>query len=202
MNSSMVPVIASLMSVAFLGSWHCGAMCGPIAAAFGRERSLVYYHFGRFISYVSCGALAGFIGHTFSSVLDVRVKAIGFIILALLLAISITSLQILPIQLKRCPILMANRGSLSQLLFGMSSVLMPCGWLWSFVAAAAATSSPYAGALVMGCLWTSSIPALSLASAYFRSSLKQLPEKKRMWVNWILVASGFYSLTMQFFFHH
>lgn len=189
--SSFLPVLVSLLSVAFLGSWHCGAMCGPIAAAIGRERSLVYYHLGRLIAYVTVGAIAGQIGSELSSIHNRGLKIVGFLCLAALLLLSASTRNLLSSPLKRCPKLLANGSWISQFIFGVSSVLMPCGWLWSFVAASAATSSALAGALVMTSLWLSSVPALSLASAYFRASLRRLTPQKRIWVNWVLVGSGF-----------
>lgn len=202
MSSSIVPVLASFLSVAFLGSWHCGAMCGPIAAAIGRERSLVYYHLGRWLTYTSVGAIAGLLGREVASLSNFSLKMSGFILLSLLLFISVSGRTVLPSPIKACPQLAIHRSGWSQFLFGMCSILMPCGWLWSFVAASAATSSPWAGALVMTGLWLSSVPALSLAGAYFRSTIKKLPPRRQIWVSRILVVCGFYSLTVQFFFHH
>jgi sulfite exporter TauE/SafE len=45
-------------------------------------------------------------------------------------------------------------------LLGGASALLPCGFLYAFALAAAATGSPLGGALVMGALWLGNLPAL------------------------------------------
>ena len=47
------------------------------------------------------------------------------------------------------------------LLVGSFTALLPCGWLWAFVATAAGTGQPLAGALVMLVFWTGTLPALA-----------------------------------------
>jgi len=44
---------------------------------------------------------------------------------------------------------------------GALSALLPCGWLWAFLAVAAGTASSTAGALVMTAFWAGSVPILS-----------------------------------------
>ncbi len=54
-----------------------------------------------------------------------------------------------------------RRGPLARaLLLGSASGLLPCGFLYAFALAAAATASPLGGALVMAALWLGSAPAL------------------------------------------
>jgi len=46
------------------------------------------------------------------------------------------------------------------MLLGGASALLPCGFLYAFALAAAATARPLSGALVMGSLWLGNLPAL------------------------------------------
>lgn len=46
------------------------------------------------------------------------------------------------------------------ILLGGASALLPCGFLYAFALAGAATASPLGGALVLGSLWLGSLPAL------------------------------------------
>jgi sulfite exporter TauE/SafE len=46
------------------------------------------------------------------------------------------------------------------LLLGGASALLPCGFLYGFALAGAATGSPLGGALVMAALWAGNLPAL------------------------------------------
>jgi sulfite exporter TauE/SafE len=45
-------------------------------------------------------------------------------------------------------------------LLGGASALLPCGFLYAFALAGAATGSPLGGALVMAALWLGNLPAL------------------------------------------
>jgi sulfite exporter TauE/SafE len=45
-------------------------------------------------------------------------------------------------------------------LLGGASAFLPCGFLYAFALAGAATASPLGGALVMGSLWLGNLPAL------------------------------------------
>jgi sulfite exporter TauE/SafE len=45
-------------------------------------------------------------------------------------------------------------------LTGLASGLLPCGWLYVFVAAAAATASPVSAALLMAFFWLGTLPVL------------------------------------------
>lgn len=46
------------------------------------------------------------------------------------------------------------------LMLGLSAPLLPCGWLWAFVAIAAASGSTSTGAACMAAFWAGTVPAL------------------------------------------
>src|SRR5688572_10280302 len=62
----------SALLIGFLGSFHCVAMCGPIALALsGRQETnwryllgRTFYNSGRILTYGILGMLAGLAGHT------------------------------------------------------------------------------------------------------------------------------------------
>lgn len=194
MTFSSLPLLLSLIGIAFLGSWHCAAMCGPIAIAIGKNRSLKTYHLGRAISYIALGAIAGFFGQTVLHFTSPSTRVIGLIFLSIVLLLTLLPLPAsIHAQTGRF-FKWVTRHKPGPFLFGFFSVLLPCGWLWTFVAAAAATGSPYSGALVTGILWLSSLPALSLGAAYFRSSLKLTTSGQSRLFSRVLVAAGLYAL--------
>lgn len=45
-------------------------------------------------------------------------------------------------------------------MLGLSSALLPCGWLYAFVVLAAGTGSAGRGALLLGAFWSGTLPAL------------------------------------------
>jgi sulfite exporter TauE/SafE len=46
-------------------------------------------------------------------------------------------------------------------LLGALSAMLPCGWLWVFVASAASTGSPLLGAAQMAVFWLGTLPAFA-----------------------------------------
>lgn len=175
----LLPVI----SAAMLGSLHCVGMCGGLIAVAGqdvtsgRQRLLVQasYQGARLLSYVSLGALAGLIGRA----IDVAGEASGIGKTAAIVAgASMTLGGLLAMleaagtrfrlpQLGRLPrsftALLARPGRpplMRAALLGGASALLPCGFLYAFALAGAATGSPLGGALVMTALWLGNLPAL------------------------------------------
>jgi sulfite exporter TauE/SafE len=65
----------------------------------------------------------------------------------------------------RIATLLARGGRGAAPAIGLFTALLPCGWLWSFVALAAATKSSTAGALLMLAMWAGSLPALTSVGA-------------------------------------
>jgi sulfite exporter TauE/SafE len=43
---------------------------------------------------------------------------------------------------------------------GLATALLPCGWLYAFVAVAAGTGSPIRGALAMTLFWSGTLPVM------------------------------------------
>lgn len=174
-----------MVSASALGSLHCLGMCGGLLTAAsdgaesGRERALVQvaYHGARLLSYVALGALAGFLGHA----LDLAGRAAGLGRVAAVVAggaMTLTGLlamlRVMGVRLQRkLPQLRLPSGLTRALsrsrnrapwvrasILGGASALLPCGFLYAFAIAGAATGSPLGGALVTGALWLGTLPAL------------------------------------------
>ncbi|RYZ02430.1 MAG: sulfite exporter TauE/SafE family protein [Myxococcales bacterium] len=180
--SLLLPVISAGM----LGSLHCLGMCGGLVAVASdgavtwRERVKVQgaYQSARLLGYVALGAAAGALGHAVD--LAGRAAGIGKVaafvagatmitwgLLAMLSAAGVRldrklpRIRLLPSSLRvalagarpRSPLLRAS-------LLGGASALLPCGFLYAFAIAGAATGSPIGGALVMTALWLGNLPAL------------------------------------------
>jgi uncharacterized protein len=67
---------------------------------------------------------------------------------------------------------------------GLLNALLPCGWLWAFVALAASTGSPWTGAATMLVFWLGTLPALFGATALAAPLLSRLRPR------WPLVTAG------------
>ncbi|HWA74017.1 MAG TPA: sulfite exporter TauE/SafE family protein [Polyangiaceae bacterium] len=168
------------------GSAHCAAMCGGFVAAYAsgegeapgrRALSHVSYNAGRLLTYTALGAAAGTLGRA----LDLAGRAAGLADAAgivaggLLLFWGVLGLVPRPalIRLRTKPQLGFTRwvGSLFARfvqqpallragLLGLSTTLLPCGWLYAFVALAAASGGALNGALVMSAFWAGSVPMM------------------------------------------
>jgi sulfite exporter TauE/SafE len=190
-----------MVSAGVLGSLHCIGMCGGLIAVASdgatgvKQRFVVQagYQVARLSSYVTLGAAAGGLGRA----LDLAGQAAGLGKAAAVLAGVTMSLWGALAMLEATGALkralpgfrLLPQGALAWLgkahqrppllravLLGGASALLPCGFLYAFALAAAATASPFAGALVMAALWLGNLPALlgfGLLLAGALSRLKQ-----------------------------
>jgi uncharacterized protein len=181
--------LAAVLVASLVGSLHCAVMCGPLTALHhgaGRAaawRGVALHQLGRAVGYAILGAGAGAAGKLVDlagAALTVqRAAMIGaagaLLVWGLLLAGRAfgrplargTSRRsaIAPswfgrglVQLKKTP---PARRALG---LGLLNALLPCGWLWAFVALAAGTGAPLAGAATMLVFWLGTLPALLGAS--------------------------------------
>lgn len=189
----------------------CGGLVSLYAAGAGEQRARwsphVAYHLARLAAYVSLGAIAGGLG----SLLDLAgasagLGSLGVLLTALMLAawglprLLASGTGARPLALGRGPahakgfvqrvqgvfVALAQRirrfpplaraGAL-----GLSSALLPCGWLYAFVVLAAGTGSAAAGGALLLAFWLGTVPALlglglglSRLSAPLRAHLPRL----------------------------
>ncbi len=161
-------------------------MCGGFVAAYAadpsespgrRAAAHAAYNGGRLVTYVGLGAAAGAVGRA----LDLAGRAAGLahaaaiVTAGLLVVMGTWSLSRRPglIRLGTRPKSAFASGFSSLLarfraqpapvragVLGLSSTLLPCGWLYAFAAFAAATGSASAGAWLMSAFWVGSLPML------------------------------------------
>ncbi len=205
MNTAWFLAIGILTS-SFFGSWHCAAMCGPIATLMGHRKSLLPYHFGRMVSYLSLGLLAGSLGQFFLNSEFVLLRWISAFLFGLIL-ISMGLRWFSPKFFKGLPSFLESHGivtiirrvqkfhlSQSGFVVGLLTALLPCGWLYTYVTAAIATQSPWSGIFVMFLFWLGGLPALSIVPSMIRQTLQAAPLKHQRIGGLILVAAGLYSI--------
>lgn len=202
MNSETLMVGLAILGSSFWGSWHCAAMCSPIASLMAQRRSLGSYHLGRGISYVGLGAFGGFLGSYFlaSDLYSVRLYS-GILFAAILLFLGFQAYR------GKKTFFAPNFHGLHAffgrrppgIVLGLLSAFLPCGWLYSYVLAAAATQSVMAGAMVLGLFWVAGLPALSSIPLVLGKSIRLAPAKKQRISALVLVFAGLYTL-MSFYF--
>ncbi len=155
------------------GSLHCVGMCSGLmmnVAKTSTENAL--YHLGRLLGYLALGALAGALGQSFFQTSFFRsfqlLTSVGIALLFFWTAIRVWKNQALHFNLVPTAILSKlqiwslNRKWISPaFLVGLTTGLLPCGWLHTFVIAALATQSSSSGALLLFFFWLGTIPALA-----------------------------------------
>ncbi|WII73649.1 sulfite exporter TauE/SafE family protein [Bdellovibrio sp. 22V] len=203
-------LVLGIISSSFFGSWHCAAMCGPIATLMKSRNHLLQYHLGRLSSYLLLGFLAGSLGEFFLNSDFVILRWISAGVLALLLCFY--GIVMLAPRLQRTPAwthaplallrrLQAFHVQRSGFIVGLFTAFLPCGWLYTYVAAAITTKSPWAGTLTLFLFWLGGLPALSAIPFMVRRTVQSAGLKQQKWAGIILVISGLYSLGSFMFLH-
>jgi len=174
------------LAASLVGSLHCAGMCGPFVAFYagsdtskGRGRALghVAYHGGRLVTYATLGAVAGAVG----SAVDLAGRAAGvgrvasvaagvaMIVWATVLLLEHAGVRAVsvrapaPLRTFAVAVIRKLEGKPPVVragLLGLSSTLMPCGWLYAFAVVAAGTGHALGGAVVMASFWAGTVPLL------------------------------------------
>lgn len=166
--------LAAALLVGLVGSVHCLGMCGGISAALGmasgdRRRWLgpLLNSAGRVSSYTAAGAVAGALGWGLLELLSVPgwggllvwFTAGMFILIGLSMLFRLPGLLLLErggarVWARLQPLAARAfrlRGPAGAYLAGLLWGWLPCGLVYSMLAAAAASGSPLRGALLMAC---------------------------------------------------
>jgi sulfite exporter TauE/SafE len=182
----MIALWLSVFTASLLGSLHCMAMCGGLAAvaATGPRRGRidllahVGFNTGRLVGYATLGAVAGGVG----AMVDLGGRAVGLGRIAATIAgvviVAYGGLMLLEAvgvwrsRFGAPAIVTRVAASLLRLapdapwprgfVLGVCATCLPCGWLYTFALAAAATGGVLAGALLMTVFWLGTVPALLL----------------------------------------
>lgn len=190
----MTPLIVGVFLASLLGSLHCAGMCGAFLAiaVYGvgpdrpRQAPLqVAYHLGRLVTYVTLGVAAAFAGRLLdltSTLAGLRPVAAALAGATLLTFGLISLLRIYgkgPARLPAPPFMqklvqVLHRRAMNRppivraALIGLFTTLLPCGWLYAFVLAAAGTANPVAGAATMAFFWLGTLPVMVALGATVR----------------------------------
>lgn len=192
----MTALALAVLGAGLVGSLHCAAMCGGLVGVYatdpaprgGWRRGLEHaaYNGGRLLAYVVLGAAGGALGA--SADLAAHLAGLGHLAalvagacIALWGAISL--LDALGVRTGRARVPRWARGLVGRALalvarrdlvaraavLGLATGLMPCGWLYAFVLAAAGTASPLAGAGLMLVFWAGTVPLMAALGVGLRA---------------------------------
>ncbi|MDQ7028457.1 MAG: sulfite exporter TauE/SafE family protein [Ardenticatenia bacterium] len=173
------PLLAAL-SLGLLGSLvHCVGMCGGVMAVLGRAgvhspRERAAAHFGRMSTYTLFGAIAGVLGHALLTAGARRAQgllALGLGLGLLYMALAVAGLVPPPerhlVGLSRLwrerlrrAVASPREGLGRAWLLGAVWGLLPCGFVYTALLAAAASATPAGGGLTMLAFGLGTWPAL------------------------------------------
>jgi sulfite exporter TauE/SafE len=206
----MTAVLPTILLSSLVGSVHCLAMCGPLVGLHGGARTIrlaLVHALGRLTTYAVLGAGAGLVGRAIDLAGDLgavqraaTIVAGGIVIGwgAFQLAVAFGWLR--DAKLKSTAFanslvqIGTKRAATRAWLVGVLTGLLPCGWLWAFVVTAAATSSPFAGALVMAVFWLGTVPAMTGALAMSGVLVRWLRGRMPIVTALVLIALGITTL--------
>ncbi len=172
------------------------------------------YHFGRLTTYVTMGFIAGLFGlaaNTLASPFgytNIAAVSVGVTMIVLgvfrLMQWQLVSNETVThskwmMNWSRTLVYLRKRLRtdsqwMSGYLWGAISTLLPCGWLYMFVLAAAATGSPISSPLLMVAFWTGTLPLLSLVSIGTRTIGARLQTWVQPAAAMLLIAMGSYAI--------
>lgn len=184
-----VTLLLAVLSASLLGSVHCAAMCGgfvclynvgPSRAGVRPSRTAaphVAYNVGRLVSYLFLGAMAGSVGHGVERIGGVTGigRLAAMVAGALMVAWGAsTLLAALGVRVPQTTTPRAVQATLTTLLVrfrdrsptvrgaatGLFTTLLPCGWLYVFVATAGGTGHVTDALAVMFFFWLGTLPMM------------------------------------------
>lgn len=189
----MTELLPAIVASSLIGSVHCVAMCGPLVGLAGsRSLRLALSHaLGRLATYATLGAAAGLVGRAVDlagRLADIQRAAA----IAAAIAIVFGGVYAVAAPRRRAAagggaafrrglvrLRARRRPAVRAWLAGALTGLIPCGWLWAFVVAAAGTGSAGGGALVMAAFWLGTVPAmtgmLAVAGPVIEALRRRLP---------------------------
>jgi sulfite exporter TauE/SafE len=186
----MTALLTAVFLASLIGSLHCAGMCGPFVAFATLHRKgettrpqgsvllQLAYHGGRLAAYVTLGAIAGQLG----AALNLGAgwlgfgRAAAFVAGILLIAFGLSRILVLVgVRLPAIPgfgfahrAIAVGQAAATRLTpvrralaVGVLTAVLPCGWLYAFVAVAAGTGQAIFGAAVLFVFWGGTVPILA-----------------------------------------
>lgn len=197
-------ILASALVMGFMGSWHCGVMCGPLVCNFKKATQFSSYHIGRLISYISLGSLL-FFGFKYFSEVDSRPVRIGISIFlgVILILFGLHQLSLISkTNLERRATSFLVKGQFWILkktkfltekfpfILGLLTGFFPCSWLYSFLLLASQMKSWPMSVAVIIVFWFTSLPAFLVFTGFMQSLIKNSPTRYQKISGIILILAG------------
>ncbi len=198
----MIALLGSVVAASVLGSPHCAGMCGGFVCFYSGDGARVRwpahaaYHGSRLVAYAALGAIAGVLGAGVDHLgMWAGVNRAAAVVAGLVMIVwgGAALARALGARIPEWGGPAFTHGAIGRALrvlrdqppavraavIGVLSGLLPCGWLYAYVAFAAGTGSPVRGALLMAAFWLGTVPILAgiglAAQRSFQPLRRRLP---------------------------
>ncbi len=166
-RQSLIPLFSLILGLAT--SLHCLGMCGPLAILYGKKKSeSTSYHLGRLAGYFSIGSIFILFSFTVETYLgkivgDYLVLGMGAFFFLMGLFYFFPSTFKMRSPFVKLSFLHRKFGKTGAFGLGLSSVFLPCGFLYTFFLALLGMEGKFYAFLSIFTFWLGTLPALSFA---------------------------------------
>lgn len=210
----MEVLLLSGFILGFAGSVHCVGMCGPLALSLpfqqysGWQKGLAIgvYHMGRISSYMGIGIVAGIFGRGLNWFGLTQILSIvlgSLIVLSVLLPRLLSKVNIPFLkgfkhwQISTMQSILQKRSVASMFFFGLLNGFLPCGLVYTAVAASLVAHTITESVLFMGSFGLGTVPAMLLIllaaqslSGGFRQQIRKLIPILSLLIGILLILRG------------
>jgi len=203
-------IMSSVLIMGFLGSWHCGVMCGPLSCNFRAQKDFFSYHLGRLFSYAVLASLLFFGMQYFVSAQSRVLRFTGTVIFGFIfIYFGLVQLNVL----KKNNLLFSgyykfqfkfldknkNLCKKFPLILGLLTGLFPCGWLYSFLLLSSRLESWDQSLLVIFIFWLTALPAFVAFNGFMQNLIKNSQLRYQVLSGAVLIAAGLFSILGHWF---
>jgi sulfite exporter TauE/SafE len=198
-------ILGFALMMGFYGSWHCGAMCGPVTMNFKAKNDFLIYQLARLAAYVVLTTLIFYFSQWFLKSDFIFVRIVTSLSMGLILIYmgyvnyknGKPTPDFLSHFLKLIPFKKQKIIFSSPLLMGLFTGLLPCGWLYSFVLLTPQLKNIWQAIALIFVFWLTAIPALATFRGVMLKMIQQSPVNYQKISSVVLVIAGLLSIVGQ-----
>lgn len=197
-------IFSSVLLMGFLGSMHCGVMCGPLSCNLKNKNQFLSYHLGRLVSYISIAALL-FLGSQY--LLNTESRKLKLVI-SILFTLFFVIFGLIQLNFIRWPegrfnfykiqffLLQKSKNLIDKfpVVLGLLTGLFPCSWLYSFFFFSTQLPKLTDAVIAIMLFWLSSLPAFLVVTSLLRELIRKSPYTYQKISGVILIIAGIFSV--------
>jgi sulfite exporter TauE/SafE len=188
-------------------------MCGGFVTLYShnsnnRVMPHVLYNVGRLITYLSLAIAGAYFGASLDRATElIRISALlaglGLIGAGIIQAarISLPGTTRVSEAIGRCigtatRAIFTTRSSLKPLLIGMTTTLLPCGWLYAFLALAVASADPGSAIVILFVFWLGTLPVMATFGFAGARLISKIGSRRPLITGILMVIGGLSSIML------